>query len=204
MKLLILSIPRTGSSYLIDALNPYFKKRLSEPFRKTPNAESIIHLAETSKHILVKTHYYQLPKDKQLRDKFLNINWKTVVLLRRDIFKCSTSFALAMHLNEFRDYSYNNSSKFIIDEDHYLKCLTQIVRWKDELAEYASKLSNSQIIYYEDLTFVPSIDASNLTVLKNRTKIKSNQEDVTTKSPGSSVIENIDNLYDIYNRERIK
>ena len=177
MKILILSSTRSGSNYLTKLLHKYspYKNTLlfNEPFnydviQTLPPHElyvkKIIKRCETIDHVILKTHLNQLYdiKNTSYRDSFLNSNiWYRILLLRKDLFKCSFSHAVALELNNFNDQNYTETT-ISINENNFLYTLENKIEYWIKFADFKKIKNYNKIVYFEDLLFDPAVDIKNL------------------------------------------
>jgi hypothetical protein len=150
MRILVISLPRTGSTS--------FSKKLAidnnlsfvfEPF--APNAESLNTLKGfdtdyTKDNIIVKT----LVNDEYDIDWFIEFSRgfnKTYLLSRRNLKECIDSWA---YLNHNRDVIDFESEYYWEKTPNYNICFNQIHKWNNKLKKLSDRL-NETIIYYEDI-----------------------------------------------------
>lgn len=152
MKILLITLPRTGSNSLLkkiskeDNLDP-----INEPFNRLPNKlkEYKNFDWQNSDNLCVKTHINHM--DISFYLEFVKFFDKVILVSRRDLKSCAESLSYAHHFKNFTDKyvwtitpNFKDTMKFVekIDKDLY------------EL----SKLINIDILYYEDLFDVNSED----------------------------------------------
>jgi len=209
MKIIILSSARSGSNYLTKLLHtcsPYNKTLLfNEPFnydviQTLPPHElyvkKIIERCETVDHVILKTHLNQLYdiKNTSYRDSFLNSNiWYRILLLRKDLFKCSLSHAVASELNNFNDQNYTETT-ISINENNFLWTLENKIEYWIKFADFKKLKNYNKIVYFEDFLFDPTVDIKNLNLpFKNNLK---KRKFINEKTPY--------NLITILNKDRLK
>lgn len=174
-KIQVIGLPRTGSSYFVDAINKIIIAStlrstviLGEPIQdgtvkeinyyyeaiKDPNVFVIKHHARQFDS-LVKHYGYE-----RLSNRFYNIG-----LIRNNIFSLALSLSVAKYTGQSGDYTYTIDDKITIDKPEFIQCLhTQIRAWEafvNNLYHY------NEIVYYRDLTFDPATDFNNLKLAVN-------------------------------------
>jgi hypothetical protein len=177
MKILILSSARTGSNYLTTVLQTYMFKDtivLNEPFRpeikqmfdQSGYVDAIIEAIHHNDNIILKTHinHFENLHEKNYKDFFLNNNlWYRLLLLRKDVFKCAFSHAVAEMSGSFSAGPYKNLL-FAIDVDHFSNIIkSKLVNWI-EFSKIKSHGNYNRIIYFEDFSFDIDIDFNRLYV----------------------------------------
>ena len=149
MKILIISLPRTGSSFFCNYLaNKNNLECIHEPFNEVNNLEKYKNYNwNLNKNICVKTHINH--KDINFYIEYVK-NFDTIYLLsRKNLKDCAESFAYATYYNNFRDkYRW-------IPTPNLYKCIDLINEYNNKLIEL-SKLLNLDIIYYEDIFNISS------------------------------------------------
>jgi hypothetical protein len=150
MRLLVISLPRTGSTSFSKELAE--KNNLSfvfEPF--SPNAELLntfknFDIDYTKDNVVVKT---------LVNDEY-DINWfikfskefdKIYLLSRRNLKQCIDSWA---YLNHNRGKIDFETEYYWEITPNYQECEQQIVRWEEKLQLIATEL-NQKVLYYEDI-----------------------------------------------------
>lgn len=169
MKLLLASLARTGSNYyfheVLKKANTY-ECVLSEPFKyetmttaSLDYAYGILEKVTSSNSALVKTHLNQLENlSADCKTKFLNNNWQVILLLRKDIFRCALSHALADSIKQFSEYTYNEQFKYTIDTNVFTNLLERKLKQWESFVEFKKSANVVSVVYYEDLSFIPSRD----------------------------------------------
>jgi hypothetical protein len=145
MKILLITLPRTGStSLLIKTTNEYKLTQISEPFNEiNGNLEKYKDYDwENEKDICVKTHINH--KDVTFYLEFIKFFDKVVLLSRRDLSACAESLAYANYFKNFTE-KYEWISTPNLNEN------VKLVKEFNEKLEKLSKLINTKILYYEDL-----------------------------------------------------
>ncbi len=162
MKILIISLPRTGSTSLLYRMADEYKVRpIFEPFHDGTNAyyngETVWVYDKNENNIIVKTIIHHHPNNLELVKEFNMI----ILLSRRNLKECAESNAYYFkHIqngqnNGFRSdspYFYENISKRELDIS-----IDFTIKWDNELKKL-SELLNIPVTYYEDIFDVNSKD----------------------------------------------
>lgn len=177
MKVLIISSARTGSNYLRNVLNQYSPTDtllMSEPFlykiklfnNQDKYVKKIIKECIKRKNIVLKTHLNQFQNiiNQELADQFLNeIPWYRVLLLRKDLFKCTFSHAVADTIDNFGVKPYTKLT-FEISEERFINTLQDKILFWNEFCKLKQQNKYEKIVYFEDLTFDVDTDYKNLDI----------------------------------------
>jgi len=143
MSILIIALPRTGSTSLLYKLakeNQF--KPLFEPF---DNSGRIQYNGE--KNVVVKTIICHHPNNFELTKEFD----KVILLSRKNILECAESHAYQTYFSKTKNYNSNNPYYYEeVPSNIFQLCYDDILKWNIELEELAKKL-NIQITYYEDI-----------------------------------------------------
>lgn len=172
-------MPRTGSSYLRRAIRLYICNgcedcNINEPFNnenfdvvddKELYYKNLSYKIQNQKNVVIKTHYYQLLNLKKQYVNFYNDYIKTdftnILLLRKNFFEVTLSNAIAKKTSIWGDDAKPAVCAIITEND-----LISSMNWYSHLwkiaAENPLKLKYNHIMYYEDFTFLPDVDYSNL------------------------------------------
>ena len=149
MKILIIALPRTGSTNLLNTLSVQHNiKSMFEPFDGTNR----FNYHKDIKNVVVKTIVEQQPNESvSYIDFIINLikEFDEVILLsRKDLKACSESHAYCV---------FNKNNNFNSVTEYYWEptpidelCYSNVIKWNDILIEI-SKLINIPITYYEDL-----------------------------------------------------
>lgn len=208
MKTLILSLGRSGSSYLGNLLKFYAADNamhLMEPFSSSNMPLYDDHYVKTiieqcsNRSIVLKTHLNQFSLlKKEHQDFFLNTNeWFVIYNLRKNIFLCALSHPVADKLNNFNDRPYETVN-ICLDETAFNNMIdSKLLMW-EKFSRLKKDSAYHKIVYYEDLTFVHAEDIKKIAITYS--KITDNY--ITIKTPYEKIhIENKDNLKEIcYNK----
>lgn len=150
MSVLIISLPRTGSTSLLYKLaNERGFTALFEPFdgsnRFTYNGE---------KNVVVKTIISHHPNNLKLCEEFDEV----ILLSRKNLLECAESHAYQTYFSKVKNYNSNNPYYYENVTDSLFKlCYGDILKWNNELNILSEKL-NVPISYYEDIFDVNSND----------------------------------------------
>ena len=143
MSILIIALPRTGSTSLLYKLA---KERgftpLFEPFDNSGRVQY-----NKEKNTILKTIICHHPNNFELSKEFDSI----ILLSRRNILECAESHAYQTYFSKIKNYNSNNQYYY---EKVPLKlfelCYADIIKWNNDLNELSIKL-NIPITYYEDI-----------------------------------------------------
>jgi hypothetical protein len=211
MKILLLSLARTGSNYFYHEILKHidsFDLLLSEPFKYEimttvgdEYTKSILEKISKAEKILFKTHLNQLDRISNA-DKLtlLNQNWHKIILLRKNIFKCTISHALADVFDQFSEYTYDETLKLSIDRKIFEELFLRKLKHWEQFVEFKAQNKIDDILYYEDFTFVPRNDFNKISLSEKYNNILATKLNTERKAPNNSkIINNYDELQDIAN-----
>ena len=143
MKILIIALPRTGSTSLLyklakeNGLTPLF-----EPF---DNSKRVQYNGETN--VVLKTIICHHPNNLELTKEFDSV----ILLSRRNLLECAESHAYQTYFSKVKNYNSNNAYYYEeVPFDIFELCYNDIIKWNTDLNELSSKL-NIPITYYEDI-----------------------------------------------------
>jgi len=143
MSILIIALPRTGSTSLLyklakkNNLNPLF-----EPFDNTGRVNY-----NGEKNIVLKTIICHHPNNFELSKGFDEV----ILLSRKNILECAESHAYQTYFSKTKNYNSNNEYYYEeVPSKIFQLCYNDIIKWNEELNELSLKL-NIPITYYEDL-----------------------------------------------------
>ena len=152
MKVLLITLPRTGSTSLLKKISEEQKlNSISEPFNDVNgNLEKYKDYDwKNTNDICVKTHINH--KNITFYLEFVKFFDKVILLSRKDLMACAESLSYANHYQNFTEKyewiktpNFNNNIKLVKEFNKELKKL--------------SKLTNIKILYYEDLFNLKSED----------------------------------------------
>lgn len=148
MRILIIALPRTGSTSLMIKYSKENKLRYYfEPFEPLDTK-----IVPTTDNILVKTMMYHIPSGydnavsayAELSKQFD----KVILLSRRDLVECAESWAYLQHHNH---KNFNSLMHYIWKTPPNIeKHTADVYRWNEELL-HLSRMLNIGITYYEDI-----------------------------------------------------
>lgn len=145
MKILLITLPRTGSTSLLKNISEEQKlNSISEPFNDiNGNLEKYKDYNwKNTNNICVKTHINH--KDISFYLEFIKYFDEVILLSRKDLNACAESLSYANHFQNFtKKYEWINTPNL----NHAIK----LVKEFNEELEELSKLTNIKISYYEDL-----------------------------------------------------
>lgn len=210
MKINILSLPRTGSSYFFNLLsqNLFFvdnrdKTTIPEPFSiesmRSKNHKKRLLPLMSKEYIIFKNHVDQLDNlrknHSKLYDVFAQIEWYTIVLLRKNLFNSVMSSLISKITSQYDDYSYDETLRIVLSYEKMVLAVDAYFYWWTLVANNSFNLPYKKILYYEDFSFNSENDF-NMLNMENAT-FKTHV--VTLKSPNKEVIiKNYDEIYRLY------
>jgi len=152
MKILLITLPRTGSTSLLKKISEEQKlNSISEPFNNVNgNLEKYKDYNwKNTNNICVKTHINH--KDTPFYLEFVKYFDEVILLSRKDLNACAESLSYANHFQTFTEkYEWINTPN--LNEN------IKLVKEFNEELEKLSKLTNIKISYYEDLFNTKSED----------------------------------------------
>jgi hypothetical protein len=152
MSILIIALPRTGSSELGRRLSTYNKFKYEfEPFNPSVGLPPLTDF----KKIVLKTIIFHLPYYVNEENRInwlieLTKNFNEVVLLsRKNLVDCAESWSYLMHKE--KEKSFKSNQPYLWEKTpNYDKEYGNIIKWNEELTFISNKL-NIPITYYEDI-----------------------------------------------------
>jgi hypothetical protein len=143
MSILIIALPRTGSTSLLNKLSKERGlKPLFEPFDNTDRVKY-----NNEKNIVLKTIICHHPNNIDLCKEFDEI----ILLSRKNLLECAESHAYQTHFSKTKNYNSNKPYLYEnIPSDIFELCYRDILKWSDDLEKLSSQL-NIPITYYEDI-----------------------------------------------------
>jgi hypothetical protein len=143
MSILIIALPRTGSTSLLYKLakeNGF--KSLFEPF---DNSGRVKYTGE--KNVVLKTIICHHADNFELSKKFD----KVILLSRKNILECAESHAYQTYFSKTKNYNSNNPYYYEeVPSEIFQLCYNDILKWNIELEDLSKRL-NIPITYYEDI-----------------------------------------------------
>ena len=169
MRIRLITMPRTKATYLMKAIisanNPLQldinSDLYNEPYNNDrPDPDLAIEWMKSDTNAVIKHHIRHLVANdvydsKQAFQQECELDWLTVVLLRRDLFAAATSYARSRISNEW--HSYTNKSVYIPPE-FFNKCLIALWGSVTHIKNNVNNLTYDKIIYSDDFTGTPSND----------------------------------------------
>lgn len=143
MKILIVAIPRTGSSNLLFSLAEENRLvPLFEPFDKSGRVKYTADM----KDVVVKTMIFQHHNIVELAKEFTQI----ILLSRKDLIKCSESYAYfkknkVKHFKSYYPYYYED-----VSEEEFVSAYREISELNSKLFKLSQDIK-VPITYYEDI-----------------------------------------------------
>jgi len=151
MKILLITLPRTGSTSLLKRISEEQKlNSIGEPFNNVNgNLEKYKDYDwKNTNDICVKTHINH--KNITFYLEFVKFFDEVILLSRKDLNACAESLSYANHFQNFTEkYEWINTPN--------LNNNIKLVKEFNEELEKLSKLTNIKISYYEDL-FNPELE----------------------------------------------
>jgi hypothetical protein len=152
MSILIIALPRTGSSELGRRLSTYNKFKYEfEPFNPSVGLPPLTDF----KKIVLKTIIFHLPYYIKEENR---INWlieltknfdEVVLLSRKNLTDCAESWSYLMYKE--KEKSFKSNQPYLWEKTpNYDKEYGNIIKWNEELTFISNKL-NIPITYYEDI-----------------------------------------------------
>ena len=152
MKILLITLPRTGSTSLLKKISEEQKVNpINEPFNDVNgNLENYKDYNwKNTNNICVKTHINH--KDISFYLEFIKYFDEVILLSRKDLMACAESLSYANHFQNFvNNYNWVRTPN--------LNQNIKLVKEFNEELEKLSKLTNIKISYYEDLFNMESED----------------------------------------------
>lgn len=143
MSVLIIALPRTGSTSLLYKIAEEKNlKPLFEPFDNTDRVEYV-----NDGNIIVKTIICHHPNNLELSKEFDEI----ILLSRKNLMECAESHTYQTHFSKTKNYNSNNP--YLYEEaprEVFELCYSDILKWNGDLEKLSLQL-NIPIVYYEDL-----------------------------------------------------
>lgn len=152
MNILIIALPRTGSSELGRRLSIKHNLRYEfEPFNPSAGLPRLVNF----KNVVVKTIIFHLPTTIKSEDRIewlLNLTKEfdeVILLSRKNLINCAESWSYLMYKE--KEKSFKSNQPYLWEKTpNYDKEYHNIVKWNDELIHISNKLK-IPITYYEDV-----------------------------------------------------
>lgn len=151
MSILIIALPRTGSTELGRRLSMESKRRYEfEPF----NPKSKLPYIDSYKNMVVKTMIFHTPffiKEEERLDWLIQISndFKKVILLsRKDLVACTESWAFLVHKSK---EGFRSNLAYVWEKTPNYDSQLEFIKKCDSELNYLSDKLNIPITYYEDI-----------------------------------------------------
>jgi hypothetical protein len=143
MSILIIALPRTGSTSLLNKLSKERGlKPLFEPFDNTGRVKYA-----NEKNVVLKTIICHHSNNIELCREFDEI----ILLSRKNLMECAESHAYQTHFSKTKNYNSNNPYLYEDTPPQVFElCYRDILKWNNDMEKLSSQL-NIPITYYEDL-----------------------------------------------------
>jgi hypothetical protein len=202
MKYNIISIPRSGSGYLRSLISKNLQSNenfysISEPFNPTKNRsisyEDIITQMSSVDTVITKNHINELIElkntNEKLYERFFDISFNHVCLLRHDIFETTMSRCIAKLTNQWNEYTYSENDKIVVPEYFFMSELSHTFNMWSAVSQNYFNVEYVNIIYYEELSFNSKKDCELFGIQYNGMDVE------YKKSPDKhQLVENIEKL----------
>jgi hypothetical protein len=143
MRILIIALPRTGSTSLLNKLAKENKLTpLFEPFDGSERTKY-----NNEDNVVVKTIICHHPNNLELSKEFDEV----LLLSRKNLLECAESHSYQTYFSKKKNYNSNDPYFYEeVPSEVFDLCYNDIIKWNDEINELSFKL-NIPVIYYEDL-----------------------------------------------------
>jgi hypothetical protein len=143
MKILIISLPRTGSTSLLARLaKEYGLREINEPFEDVNIKEYQDYDWQAADKICVKTHIHH--RDLTFYTGFVHHFERVILLSRKDLRGCAESLAYAKFTGNYTEKYVWRKTPNLIGE------ILLVQKMHEDLTRLAKQIG-SEISYYEDL-----------------------------------------------------
>lgn len=160
MKVLIIALPRTGSTSLLSKIGK--EKSLTEIYEPY-GIHRLTPYESWMDGVVVKTIIEQVPTDENWKDWILNLiqEFDEVILLsRKDLKACAESHAFSVWYSNTNKlgYKFNSNIPYLWQKTpNYEICENNVYRWNTMIHSLSNKL-NIPMTYYEDIYDLKSKD----------------------------------------------
>jgi len=143
MSVLIISLPRTGSTSLLYRIAKEKNlKPIFEPFDGTNRFKY-----NNEKNVVVKTIICHHSDNLELSKSFDDI----ILLSRKNLLECAESHAYRIYFRDIRNFSSNQEYFYEeVPKEIFELCYSDIIKWHNQMIELSNKLT-IPITYYEDI-----------------------------------------------------
>ena len=172
MRYRIITMPRTKATYLMKAIvsanNPQQWKvnadYYNEPYNIRPDPNSAIHWMKSDSNAVIKHHIRHLVADdvynsSEMFQEECKLDWTNVVILRRNLFDATVSYARSRTLNEW--HNYTNTVTYI-EPQMFTNCLLALWGSLVHIARNKHNLEYHKIVFSDDVTGNPSQDIKSI------------------------------------------
>ena len=143
MKILIIALPRTGSTSLLKKISK--DRNLKSFFEPFDGTDRVIYNNEDNS--VLKTIICHHPNNFELSKEFDEI----ILLSRKNILECAESHAYQTYFSKTKNYNSNNPYYYEqVPADIFELCYNDVLKWNNDLKQLSDKL-NIPITYYEDI-----------------------------------------------------
>jgi len=219
MRIQLLTHPRSGSTYFSGILERYIREYPNfkihyEPFNidwvtKRENishndfsnwANGVLEDFYSSNHCLVKNHMfntlYMHDHQKELWKKFVDLDWYTIVMVRKNVLDTTMSLAHARQKDKWFYSSEDEIHKKSVDLDIFDRAMRDTLNNVRKFRTNDLEIPYNQIIYYEDLTSDPLMDITKTGFIP--TYIEGFESNVKKGPKKTALIDNIEELKDYF------
>lgn len=157
MRVLIIALPRTGSTSLLKKIAK--EKNLKPFFEPFDGTNRVIYNNENNS--VVKTIISHYPNNLELINKFDEV----ILLNRKNLKDLIESHSYQTH---FFKSGYNSNNPYVYKQppqDVINLCTSDILNWNEEI-NYLSEITKIPITYYEDIFDINSSDRLRTTINK--------------------------------------
>ena len=161
MKINIISLPRTGSSYLIKCLVYHTIKSdkffsVSEPFNRAKNFSYTFEMLEekvqNSSFVIIKTQIFELYENNFEIETWTNMFSYIITLVRKNIFEASLSRFISTKFGHWDKRDLTQT--LYVEWEEFVNFVNQTLLWSEKVIATRS----DKLIFYEDLSFKSNND----------------------------------------------
>ena len=143
MSILIIALPRTGSTALMTKLAK--EKSLTPLFEPFDGSDRVKYNNE--KGVVVKTIISHHKNNLELSKNFDEV----ILLSRKNLLECAESHAYQTYFSKTKNYNSNNPYYYEdVPRNVFDLCYNDIIKWVDDINKLSNTL-NIPITYYEDI-----------------------------------------------------
>jgi len=143
MRILIIAVPRSGSTSLMNKIAK--EKKLTPLFEPFDGTDRVVYNGEDN--VVVKTIVSHHNDNLNLSNQFDEV----ILLSRKNVLECVESHAYHTYFSKKKNYHSN--TPYLYEEtplDIFKLCYSDILKWNREIKEI-SVIRNIPITYYEDI-----------------------------------------------------